>query len=115
MRNNPYHFRNKKEFNAAVNKKIKPLINAEIEKYHKNLEQAKIDATNEALVLLLPIVCTSLYEAFGFAEVRQDKFLDYFSIHMQCIEDGVTSLDQYQQWCQDNNVRYFKCIEVEKE
>ena len=45
----------------------------EIAKYHKNLEKAKINSTKEALTLILPIACTSLYEAFGFAEKKTRK------------------------------------------
>lgn len=115
MKNNPYHFRNKKEFNEAVNKKFKPLINAEIEKYHNNLEQAKIKSTKEALILLLPIACTAIHEAYGFAEKRQEKFIEYFTTHMQCINDGITDIQQYKDWCIENKIKYFEVVEIEDE
>ena len=114
-KNGEIHFKNSFELNQFFNKKLKPIIDGEIEEYHKNLEKAKINSTKEALTLILPIACTSLYEAFGFAEKRQEKFIDCFTKHIECLNEGVTDLDDYQKWCKDNKIKYFEVVEVENE
>jgi len=92
-------FKNKHEFNQAVNAKFKPLIDEEVkklmDKYQKAVEQAKTDATREALALILPIACNALYEAYGYREKRLEKFVKQFQIHMECLNMGVTDLDDY--------------------
>lgn len=101
------------DLTQEINRRVQPLIDKEIEKYHANLEQAKIEATKEALILLLPIACTSLYEAYGFGEVRQQKFIDYFVKHMECVNMGVTDLEQYREFCVEQGLKYFEMEEVE--
>lgn len=107
-------FRNKKEFNQAVNRKFKPLINEEIKKYHANLEQAKIKATEDALMFILPLCCTVLNEVYGFGSKRQEKFIEYFIKHMECLEEGVTDIEQYKEYCKENRVKFFDVVEVER-
>ncbi|MBP1924614.1 hypothetical protein J2Z76_000467 [Sedimentibacter acidaminivorans] len=116
MKKNPYHFNNKKEFNEAVNKKFKPLINAEVEKLHaayaKEMEEAKIQATMDASTMMLPLIATSLYEAYGFGQKRIEKFIEYFNKHLECIGDGITSADQYEDWCKEKG---YDCLIMEAE
>lgn len=110
-------FNSKQEFNQAVNAKFKPLIDEEVrklmDKYQKAVEQAKTDATREALTLILPIACNALYEAYGYREKRLEKFVRYFQIHMECLNDGVTDLDDYKQWCQDQGYNFIDILEVQ--
>ena len=98
-------FKNRAELNIMT----KDLVRKEVTKV---IEQAKRKSTEEALLLLLPIACTSLYEAYGFAEKRQEKFIEYFITHMQCIEDGVTDIGQYKDWCKQQGYKYFDVVEV---
>jgi len=105
-------FENVKEFNEAVNRKYKPLIEEEIKKYQANLEIAKREATKDALIMLLPIVSTALYEAYNFGEKRQEKFIEYFLTHMACINQGITDLEQYREFCKDQGYKYFNVVEI---
>lgn len=101
-------FKNRAELNAETNKRIKKILETEIVKY-------KQSATKEALILLLPLACTSLYEAYGLAEKRQERFIDYFITHMECINDGITDIEEYRKWCQEQGYKYFNVVEVENE
>lgn len=109
-------FKSENEFRKAVNAHYMPMLQREIDTlqlaYKDQLTKAKIDATQEALIFLLPISCTALYEAYGFAEKRQESFINYFTEHIQCLEDGITSVDQYRDWCLDKGIKYFKVVEV---
>lgn len=107
-KNGEIHFKNMAELNAETNRRIKLILEKEIKKY-------KQAATKEALILLLPLVCTALYEAYGFGEKRQEKFINYFQMHMECINDGITELEQYRAWCVEQGYKYFDVIEVENE
>jgi hypothetical protein len=115
-KNNPYNFNNKKEFNEAVNKKFKPLINAEVVKlqaaYAKEIEGVKAQATLDASTMLLPMIATSLYEAYGFGQKRIERFVEYFNKHLECISDGVTTADQYEDWCKEKG---YDCLIMEAE
>ena len=63
-------FDNIKDLNEEINRKYKPKIDAAIREYHETLKVAKREATKDALILLLPIGCTALYEAYGFGEKK---------------------------------------------
>lgn len=110
-------FNSKQEFNQAVNAKFKPLIDEEVkklmQKYEAAVSEAKTNATREALILILPIACNALYEAYGYREKRLEKFVRYFQIHMECLNDGVTDLDDYKQWCQDQGYKFIDVLEVQ--
>lgn len=108
-------FPDMKNVTDFFNIKAKPMIEEAIENYHSKVEEVKQDATKEALILLLPIVCTSLYESYGFGEKRLQKFIEYFLIHMECINNGVTDLQQYKDFCKDQNWRFFDMVEVKNE
>lgn len=101
-------FKNRAELNIVT----KDLVRKEVTKV---IEQAKRKSTEEALLSLLPIACTSLYEAYGFAEKRQERFIDYFITHMECINDGITDIEEYRKWCQEQGYKYFNVVEVENE
>ena len=103
-----------KEVSEDFNRRAKPMIDEAIADYHKKLEQAKQESTKEALILLLPIVCTSLYEAYNFGEVRQQKFIDYFVRHMECINLGVTDIEQYREFCVEQGLKFFDIEGVEE-
>lgn len=107
-------FDNIKDLNEEINRKYKPKIDAAIREYHETLKVAKREATKDALILLLPIGCTALYEAYGFGEKRQDRFIEYFSTHMECIDKGITEIEQYREWCKEQGYKYFDVVEVEK-
>lgn len=110
-------FKDKHEFLQEINKRFKPLIDAEVEKYNatmvKEIEKAKIDATKEALLLILPMSCNALYEAHGIGQKRMEKFLEYFKIHLGCLNEGITDLNDYAKWCEDNKIKFFDVMEVE--
>lgn len=97
-------FDNTLELNRTIKQKIKPMI-ADI------TAQAKQEATKEALQLMFPIACNALYEAYGFGQKRQEQFLKYFNIHLQCLDEGVTTLDDYEKWCKDSKIKTFKTLE----
>ena len=50
---------------------------------------------------MTPIILTVLYEGFNFGKQRQEKFMKLFETHAECINDGVTSIDQYDDWCRE--------------
>jgi hypothetical protein len=101
-------FKNRAELNLITKQKVYETI-------QDALKKAKQDATREAIELLIPIACTAIYEAYGFGEKRQEAFLEYMGRHLECIQDGVTTIDQYEDWCKDNKIKYFKVAEVEHE
>lgn len=107
-------FPDMKSVSEFFNIKAKPMIDQAIEDYHKKLEQAKEDATKEALILMLPIACTSLNESYNFSEVRLQKFIDCFENHMSCINEGVTNLEQYKEFCKDEGWKFFDMEVIEK-
>ena len=108
-------FPNMKSVTDFFNVKAKPMIDQAIEDYHAKVEEVKQDATKEALILLLPIVYTSLYESHNFGDKRLQKFTEHFIIHMECINSGVTNLEQYKDFCKDQNWRFFDMVEVTNE
>ncbi len=112
-------FNSKQEFNQAVNAKFKPLIDEEVkklmQKYEAAVSEAKTNATREALMLILPIACNALYEAYGYREKRLEKFVKYFQVHMECLNEGITTLEDYKQWCQDQGYKFIDILEVEDE
>lgn len=112
-------FKDKHAFLQEINKRFKPLIDEEIVKYNatmaKEIEKAKIEATKEAMMLILPMSCNALYEAYGIGEKRMEKFLEYFKIHLECLNKGVTDLNDYAKWCEDNKIKFFDVMEVENE
>ena len=93
-------------------------VDEEIVKYNatmaKEIEKAKIEATKEAMMLILPMSCNTLYEAYGIGEKRMEKFLEYFKIHLECLNKGITDLNDYAKWCEDNKIKFFDVMEVEK-
>ncbi len=107
------------ELNAEIQRKIQPKIDKAIEEYHEKynaaVEQAKTDATRNALLMIYPIACNSIYEAYGIGTKRMDKFLEYFSRHLECLNSGVTDVDDYKKWCEDEKIKYFDVVEVEDE
>lgn len=119
---NPYHFNNKKEFNEAVNKKFKPLLNAEIEKYHKIYDEeiekirqnAEGNATKRAITLLLPVMSTSLYETLHIGEDKQEKVIQRLAeIMMECTNENIYEWPEYKEFCEKKGLKYFE-MEVEK-
>ena len=70
-------FKDKHTFLQEINKRFKPLIDEEIVKYNatmaKEIEKAKIEATKEAMMLILPMSCNALYEAYGIGEKANGK------------------------------------------
>lgn len=105
-----------KDLNTEINRRIKPKVDKAIEEYHSMLEsevgKVKVQATLDASTLMLPIISTCLYEAYGFGVKRIEKFVEYFNKHLECINDGITTPDQYQEWCKEQG---YKCLIVEAE
>ncbi len=112
-------FENAADLNKEIQRKIQPKIDKAIEEYHEKyntaVEQAKTDATKEALLMIYPIACNAIYEAYGIGAKRMDKFLEYFSRHLECLNSGVTDVDDYKKWCEDEKIKYFDVVEVEDE
>ncbi len=100
-KNGVVSFKNMKEFYEFCDKRTNIVI-----------EQARHKAAKDLFALLAPVSCTAIYEAYGFAEKRQEAFLDKLTEHLECIQDGVTTIDQYQDWCKEKNIKYFKVAEV---
>ena len=96
-KNGSITFKNKHELKIEINKHLKPI-----------LAKAKEEITENIEAMLIPIISTCLNEAFGMGEVRQDKFMKLFDTHMECLNDGVTSLDQYEEWCIDKGYKFYK-------
>lgn len=104
-KNGEIHFKNQAELNKETNRRIKKILETEIVKY-------KQAATKEAMLLILPIAFTALHEAYGFGEKRLQRFADCFMLHMECINAGVTDLEQYKEFCEEQG---YKVLEVEDE
>lgn len=98
-------FENQAELAVETKRRVKFLIDKEI-------EQVKEQATKDACTLMLPVIATCLYEAFGFGLKRFEKFAEYFDKHLSCISDGITTADQYEAWCKEQG---YKCLIVEAE
>lgn len=96
-------FKNQAELNAETNRRIKKILDKEIIKH-------KQEATQEALVLLLPMVCNALHESHGFGEKRLNKFIDRFMIHVECLQDGITGIDDYQEWCKEQGYTFIEVV-----
>lgn len=109
-------FDNTKDLTTEINRRIRPQLNAEIDKLHKTYDEqiakVKEQATVDASTMMLPIIATSLYEAYGFGYKRIEKFVEYFNKHLECINDGITTADQYVDWCKEQG---YKCLIVEAE
>ncbi len=112
-------FENAADLNKEIQRKIQPKIDKAIEEYHEKynaaVEQAKTDATRNALLMIYPIACNAIYEAYGIGAKRMDKFLEYFSRHLECLNMGVTDLEDYKKWCEDSGIRFHEVVEVEDE
>lgn len=93
-------FDNSLELNRTIKEKIKPMLNDVISK-------AKQDAVREALELMVPLVCNALYESHGFGPKRQEQFLKCVHVHLQCLDEGVTTIDDYEKWCKDSGIKTF--------
>lgn len=107
-KNGEIHFKNQAELSAETKRRVDLLIKKETDKIQDKLMKT-------VMLLMLPISCTALYEAYGFAEVRQQKFIDYFIKHMSCINEGIVNLEQYKEFCKDQGYKYFDVVEVENE
>lgn len=104
-KNGEIHFKNKAELSIETKKRVEYLIKQEMEKI-------RIQATKDAGTLMLPLIASALYEAYGFGEKRLEKFVEYFNKHLECLNDGIITVDQYEQWCKDQG---YKCLIVEAE
>ena len=100
------------ENRAELNLKTKELVRKEVAKL---IDEAKRKSTEEALTLILPMACNALYECYGFGEKRLEKFIDQFMLHMECLQDGVTGLDDYAKWCKDQGYKFIDVVEVQNE
>lgn len=107
------------DLNKEIQRRIQPKIDKAIEEYHEKynaaVEQAKTDATKEALALILPMTCNALYEVYGFGEKRLEQFIDKFMVHMSCLEQGVTDLSDYKEWCKDQGYSFIEVVNIEIE
>ena len=71
-------------------------------------EELKLDIIQE----LFGAMMVSLRDEFGWfssekhGKKRIDRFIDRFNENMQFIEDGETKLQDYNEWCEENNIRY---------
>lgn len=105
-----------KDLNKEIQRRIKPQVDEAIKKYNESLaeeiKKVKEQATIDAGTLMLPIIATALYEAYGFGEKRLEKFVEYFNKHLECINDGVTTADQYEDWCREQG---YDCLIMEAE
>jgi len=117
-------FKNYKEFNNFCRKKIKPeveenlekKIQAEINKYHQSLEKAKELQTQQLISLLIPIVSTSLFNAYKFGEERQEPCLQQVVKNLkECTDEDIFSWDEYKEFCEKKGKKYFDVVEVENE
>lgn len=90
-------FKDKKAFNQAVNRHVKPII-----------EKEKVKIVKDIWASIEPVISTCLYEAYGFGEVRQQKFFKYLKEHMLCLEEGYTVLEMYLRWCKDHNYSIYE-------
>lgn len=106
-KNGEIHFKNQAELSAETKRRVDLLIKKETDKIQDKLMKT-------VMLLMLPISCTALYEGYGFGEKRLEKFIEYFHTHMECINQGVTDLDQYKKFCEDQRWKYFEVMEVEE-
>jgi short-subunit dehydrogenase involved in D-alanine esterification of teichoic acids len=115
MKKNPYHFKDRKEFNEAVNRKFKPLLDAEIEKYNATLkEEIKKIKMQELIETILPVISTTLYETYKFADKKQEPFMQKLVDNIQeCINQGIFDTEEYKEFCKQKNKRYFDMEVVE--
>lgn len=89
------------DLKREIKRQIKPMLDDMASK-------AKQEAVGEALELMLPIACNCIYEAYGFNKKRLKPFLEYFATHIECLDSGVTTLDDYRKWCKDNGIKYIE-------
>lgn len=100
-------FDNVKDLNIEINRRIKPLIDKEIEK-HSN---AKVQ---EIMTMLLPVLSTSLYEAYKFSEEKQELcILRVIKNMTECTEENIFEWDEYKEFCEKKGKKFFM-MEVEK-
>lgn len=104
-KNGEIHFKSQAELSIETKKRVETLID-------KELEKVKLQATKDAGNIMLPVIATALYEAYGFGIKRIEKFVEYFNKHIECINDGVTTAEQYEEWCKEQG---YKCLIVEAE
>lgn len=97
-------FANEKELSQAIDKYIQPIL-AEAK------EQATTKGTETALKLLLPLIVNALYEVQGIGEKRINQFIDRFNVHMECLQDGIVTPEEYRDWCLEQG---YKVVEVEE-
>lgn len=95
-------FKNQAELNTETNRRIDLIL-------EKKAIEYKAEATERAMTLLLPIIGTVLYETFGFGQKRLDRFAEGFDKHLECIEEEVLTLEQYQNWCKEQG---YACLIV---
>lgn len=96
------------DLKLEVKRQIKPMLK-------EIADKAKQEAVTEALELMFPIACNAIYEAYGIGPKRQEQFLKYFKIHLQCLDEGVTTIDDYEKWCADSKIKTFKKLEEKDE
>ena len=92
-------FRNTAELNNEIMRKMSKAV----ETYHKT-------DTKNALNLFKPLALNALYEVPGVGEKRINQFLDRFNVHMECLQDGVVTPEEYRDWCLEQG---YKVVEVE--
>ncbi len=116
-------FNSKHELSKFINENFKTKINAEIRKYHANLEKevqeevakSRAEYMKQASIMLIPLVLNSLYEAYGIGSKRAVKFIEYFNKHIECYNDGIVDYDSYVQWCKDMGYKFIDVKEVKSE
>lgn len=97
-------FANEKELSKAIDKYIQPIL-------VKAKEQATREGTETALKLILPLAVNALYEVQGIGEKRINQFIDRFYVHMECLQDGVVTPEEYRDWCLKQG---YKVVKVEE-
>lgn len=104
-------FKNRAEFNAEVNKHFKPLIEKEVS---SKVQQAKDEAVKQVMNLMLPVLTTSLFNAYGYEESEQEPCIKQFIKNMnECTEENIFEWDEYREFCEKKGKKYFE-MEIEE-
>lgn len=74
--------------------------------YKQKIEELRNDLKLDIIQQLFGAIIISLHDEFGFGPKCVNKFIDKFNSNMDCINNGNVSLDDFNNWCNENDIQY---------